>query len=343
MTFDASTLESHLASVQKRYPNSVGNDIDRNPERISTGSISLDYITGGGIPIGHNTMFWGDYGSGKSLTSWGAAREAQKMWPGEPVAYYNLERQYHPEFAEAHGVNTDPKSGLIVVDGNVIESVGTMMQTLLGSVRLHIVDSVSEGIALDALNKDIEASQQPGSAARAWQNVLLHLKPFINPENAIIWISQSRDNIGGYGDPSHPTGGQYMSKFLPDLRVRFSKGAYLYYDKDGFLAEERKDNSARTFSGMQEADGIVLKAKVDKARICKPFRSCEMYLDLNKYTFDYIYELQKAAKHYGIVEKSGAWFKLPDGTTAHGSKGLREALAADVDLQDAVKKAMKEA
>lgn len=344
MPFNAQDLDNHLKAVQKRYPNTVGRDIDRHPARISTGSISLDYITGGGIPIGHNTMFWGGFGSGKTLTAWGVIAEAQKMWPDEPMAYYNMEKQYHPAFAEAHGVDTSPER-LIVIDGNIIEGVGTVMQTLIGSVRLHVVDSISEGIAMNAMEREIEATEQPGTAAKAWKNVLLHVRPLMNPENTMVWISQGRELIGSSTKyvQRYPMGGKYMADFLPDLRIEFNKGTKLFYNDNGVLEDKNKDNSAQTFSGLAEPDGIQLKAYIDKTRICKPFRRCDMYLDTNLYTFDKLYELRKVASEFDLIEKSGAWYTLPSGERCHGEPALRKAMAEDPEFQELVRTTMMKA
>lgn len=335
MPIDDDHLDKALEAIQKTYPNSIGLDYDRNPPRISTGSYELDRATGGGIPIGRFSRIWGGYSSGKSLTCWNVAREAQRQGLG-PVVYYNIEKQYHPDFVESLGVSTDPKD-LIVVEGSMIEEVGTAFEALLGGARVHILDSLSSAISIDEMNTALENHPPMALKARAWGRVLQKALARLQPENAVIMIDQARDTIG-YGGGEHPPGGRFI-EFTSSLTIHYRRGKWLFYDDDGFLDPDGKND--KTLSGQTEANGTIIHAKVTKTRVCKPGRTASMYLDYGKINFDHISELEKAARHFKVVEGS-KWWTLPDGSKVQGRKGLRKALESNQELQDQVIARIKE-
>ena len=127
-------LEIAINAIRKKYgENSLryGDEQDAIG-RISTGSLAFDYATGGGIPIGRFSRFYGGFSSCKSLTCWRVIKQAQAQ--GMTCAYYNIEKQYDRSLVERIGI--DSKS-LMVVEGTTIEETSAKMEALLGSVDLH--------------------------------------------------------------------------------------------------------------------------------------------------------------------------------------------------------------
>src|SRR3954465_14603886 len=49
------------------------------PRRLPTGSLALDYVSGGGYAFAHMTRFWGAYSSGKTLALFKAFISAQNF------------------------------------------------------------------------------------------------------------------------------------------------------------------------------------------------------------------------------------------------------------------------
>lgn len=331
----AEELQKALTAIQKKYPNTVGQDYDRNPPRISTGSYELDRATGGGIPIGRFSRIWGGFSTGKSLTAWNVARNAQEMGMG-PIVYYNIEKQYHPEFVESIGVKTDPDN-LIVVEGTIIEEVGAKLEVLLAGAQVHILDSLGSAISLDEMTTPMENHPPMGLKARAWAKVLGKAKERKTDENVILLIDQARDTIG-YGGGEHPPNGRYV-EHVSDLTIKYQRGKWLFYDESGFLDEE--GTNTKTLSGQNEANGVVIHAKIGKTRVCRPGRTASMYLDYGTINFDHVTELEKAARYFNVVEGKG-WYTLPSGEKVQGRKGLRKALAENDELREAVIAKLKE-
>ena len=53
---------------------------------------------------------------------------------------------------------------------------------------------------------------------------------------------------------------------------------------------------------------------------------------------DSIGDLSDTAESLGIVNRTGAWYQLEDGTKVQGREGFINRLREDLDLQDMIKK-----
>jgi RecA/RadA recombinase len=342
---------------------------------IPTGSFSFDAMTGNiGAPIRRWSRYFGGESSAKSLTAWNIAKNAQqyhtimdaqllaraeiakddgnnmlakallrrrdeilKMWPeGMKVVYYNVEQTFDPEFVSAAGVNIDD---LIIVESTVIEEVGEALESLLTvGADLHIIDSCSSAIALEELNMDVAESRR-GLNPRRWSLMMRRAKKRFQPNHTGIIIDQVR--INQQTGSEEPPGGKYLAH-ASDLSVHFRRGKWLYYDKNGVLRDNSE--SEHTMSGMKEADGIEVTARVTKSRVCRPFRTARMRLDFDGMRIDTAYELKEAAIWYGLVEKkTGGNYTLPDGKKVRGEAAIREAiLDPRSDLREKVLDAWQE-
>lgn len=313
-----------VSRVNRKYQGDLkrGNEIE-HAERISTGSIELDAAMGGGIPQGRWIRFYGGYHSAKTLTAFAVAREAQQL--GLSVAYYNVEKQYHPEFTrDKIGVDID---NLTVVEGTTVEEIGDKMESLLGVVHLHIIDSCTIAVSEDELNADIR-DWRPGINARAWGKVFRRLNErFDQTENTCILIDQMRNNFKTGGED--PAGGRVFD-FQSSMSVLFRKGSWLFRNAEGELDEKAKQSKG--YSGQIEPSGIEIKARVEKSRVCRPFRTATRRLDLDNTQFDDMFEYVKAAKHYNVVKTTSNGRYEHEGTKMHGDKQLREYLQEHPEL-----------
>lgn len=296
-------------------------------EGISTGSLELDVAMGGkGVPKGRVTRFYGGYSSAKTLTTYNVIGEAQKQ--GLTAAYYNVEKQYVPEFVEARGVAT---SELTIVEGATIEEIGDKLESLLGVVHLHIIDSCSAAVSEDELNADIR-DWRPGISARAWGKVWRRINErFDHYENTMILVDQVRTNFKTGGDDA--AGGR-MVGHQSSMSISFKKGGWLYRNPEGILDEKAK--ITKGMSGQAEPSGMEIKARVEKSRVCRPFRTATLRLDLDSLDFDRTFELVKAAKHYNIVETRGSYYYLDGEKIGQGDKQLRGVIEADSSLREKI-------
>lgn len=329
---DPSQLDRAIAGIEKLYGEGrvrKGDD-DVPVTRLSTGSLELDYATGGGIPMGRCSHFWGGYSAGKTLTCWHAVRSAQQLGMG--CSYYNIEKQYDEAYVGSMGVDT---SKLNVVDATTIEEVGTIVEATLGSVHLHVLDSLAAAVSVDELGARLE-DWQIGLAARAWGKVLRRVNDRMDPnENAVIMVNHARARMDRSGEGA--PGGKFI-EHQSSCTVHFRRGGWLFYDANGFLSPDNRGGSTPTLSGDAEADGYEIIARVEKSRVGRPLRVARMRYDFAKRSIEHGFELAKCAKHFGVItETSAGRFELADGTKLHGIKRLREAIESDQTLQDLIR------
>jgi recombination protein RecA len=339
MPVDPSNLDVAWEAIEKAYGDGALRRASQMPniKRIPTGSYELDYITGGGVPLGRWTWVYGGYMSAKTLFCWNVIREAQKM--GLVCAYYNAEKQFDRDFCTGLGVDVDK---LIVVEGSVIEDLAKKMEMLISSAHVHVIDSLSMCIPLAEMEAEVE-DKQMATSAKAWTRSIRRLSEvFDDTDNAVIMVDQVRAPFGANMARANDQPSQIkMIQHVSSLNMRFKRGGWLFRKPDGLLTNDSVKNV--TLSGAAEADGIEVDVIVEKSRVSKVFRRAKLRLDFEDYRFDTLYELAKAAKFYKIVKAGGSWYTLPDGKKVQGEAGLMAALRSDEQLAAQVAAAMKEA
>jgi hypothetical protein len=142
-----------------------------------------------------------------------------------------------------------------------------------------------------------------------------------------------------------PKGGNKMDHTI-GMQVEFKRGGWLF-NRDGELKPEA-EQSPKTLSGKAEADGFEIIARVDKSRVGRPFRTAHMQIDFNRLGVDHDYELAKAAIFFGLVEKSGSWYTLPESIQfdgkdkVQGKPKIAKAIAENPDFKKQVIDTMQE-
>lgn len=337
MPVDVSQRDAVVSAINKKYVGKLqrGHEI-ANPKRVSTGSLELDIAMGGGVPLGRRTRLAGQWSSGKSLICWNIIRNCQAL--GLHCVYYNVEKQYTPEFVASRGVDIEK---LDVVHETAIESIGEILESLLGVAHVHVIDSTKAAVSLDALNCSI-SDWRPGLEARAWGKVFNVMNnKFDIEDNTLIQVDQMRVKNFQGGGAEEPAGGKVFD-FGSDMTVIFKKGPYLYYDDEGHLSESGKDAS-KNLAKQHVPAGRMIQARVDKSRVSRPLLPATMMLDLNTNDFDYLFEYAKAAKEHGIVEvKSGGnYYYTPPGTDDRirilSEKRLRSFIEGDITMQEEIR------
>jgi RecA/RadA recombinase len=329
-----------VAAINKKYEGTLhrGNEQMRY-QSISTGSPELDIAMGGGVPQGRWTRFYGGYASTKTMTALAVMGNAQRM--GLTCALYNVEKRYTADFAEHLGVCTGE---LTVVEGTTVEEIADKMESLLGVVHVHVIDSCSIAVSEDELAADVR-DWRPGITARAWGKAFRRLNERFDQEsNTVILIDQMRSNFKTQGED--PAGGRIFDH-QSSMSVLFRRGSWLFRNKDGWLDEKGTEDKKAGLDEQIVPAGIEIKIRVEKSSVCRPFRTATLHYDLDTVEYDRVYEYVKAAKYYGVVEPHGTWYwwKKRNGEVVklQGDKQLREFIATNPIFRKIVHKTAVEA
>jgi len=300
------SLKDTLDKLNKTYGKgtimTLGDTEPITHNMLSSGSLLIDKVLGGGIGYGRITEIYGAESSGKTTLCLQFAAECQKN--GGRVAYVDVENALDTTYAAHLGVNTNdliftqPSSG-----EQALEIVDALVKS--GEVNLIIVDSVAAltpQAELDGEMSDVTI----GLLARMMSKAMRKLTGSLNEHNcAVIFINQIRMKIStgfSMGNPETTTGGNAL-KFFASQRI-----------------ELRKTTSIK--SG-DEVIGTHVKVKCVKNKLAVPMKVCEATMIFGD-GFSAKGEAIDLAVDYGFIEKAGAWMTTHDGQRFQGLKKVTE-------------------
>jgi len=338
LSVNPSDADGVFKAIEKKYGEAIHSGAEyESVQKFTTGSLALDYATDGGFPLGRIARAYGPYHSGKSLLGWFALREAQKL--GLTGCYYNIEKQFDKDYVRDLGVDLDK---LTVIEGTIMEQIGTKLEALLSVQHVHVLDSLSSAVSVEELAAKMEDWQR-GMAARVWGKVFKRVEERLSAtENFVFLIDQIRDSME-YGGGIRVPGGRFL-EHCSSMSLNCRKGKWLYKNGDGLLDIEPKDaKKPETLANMKEPDGQEMIVRIDKSRVGTPYRSARLWYDFESRSLDRSYELAKCATFFGVVKQAGAWYNFPDsGDKVQGEHNLRVLLSEDAKLATEVERISRE-
>lgn len=287
---------------------------------ISSGSLLIDKILGGGIAKGRVTEIYGKESSGKSTLCLQLVRECQKT--GGKVAYIDAEQALDPKYAKKLGVNVDDL--IFAQPGNgeqALEIADALAKS--GEVSLIIVDSVSALTPQAVLDGEM-GDAHIGQLARLMSKGLSKLIGTLNQSNcAIVFINQIRAAIStGFSmGPTETTTGGNALKFYASQRIELRKTTAI---KQG-----------------EDVVGNNVKVKVVKNKIDIPMRSVVLPFVFGK-GFSADEEVYQLAIDYDIIQKSGAWFTTHDGQRFQGLPRVKDYYETNKAVYDELYQMVKD-
>lgn len=173
----------------------LGNDHNRRKdiEYISTGSLGLDFILGGGMPKGRIIEIFGAESSGKTTIALHIIAEAQKL--GGQVAFIDAEHALDVSYAKALGVDTD---NLPICQPDHSEMALNITETLVrqNCFDVIVVDSVAALVPQKELEGEVGDSFV-GLQPRLMSQMLRKVAGVTSKSNCIlIFINQLREKVG---------------------------------------------------------------------------------------------------------------------------------------------------
>ena len=255
---------------------------------------------------------------------------------GKICAWIDAEMSYDQEWANKLGVDT---SKLIVSQARTInEMVDVGVQLMEAGVDMIVVDSITSLLPAIYFEKDsdelkqLENTKQIGAESRDFSNawkMLNYANNKVKP-TLLVLISQSRNNISAMYTSQQPTGGQ-ATKFYSSTVIK--------------LFSSESDNQAlkgKIHVGdklIEEKIGRKVRWELQFSKTSPAFQNGEydFYFRGDDIGIDSIGDLVDTAELMGIVERTGAWYILPDGSKIQGRESFVNRVREDLDLQDSIK------
>lgn len=302
-------------------------------EWTSTGSLTLDLATKGGIPKGGLcTCILGKESSSKTTLLLSIIAQEQKKNPNALCAFCDVEGTLDLEYAESIGVDL---SRLYVIDRESLLKANGIKDRdiisgeewieiackLLKSNLYEIVgfDSVAALIPMAEITNGVSGAQMGRIAAlmsKAYRAINSALSV---SKSGFIYLNQYRMNPSGYGNPFIEPAGEAM-KYLQALKIEISKS--LDKDTDGVY-------------------GIVVKGKITKSKVCIPWKEFEYYVEFGRGIAPE-YEIINLGIENNIINKTGNTYSYEGNKLGVGQTQLETFLKDNPELMEEIKQKVLE-
>lgn len=288
-------------------------------DRVETGWLSFDVVTGGGFPRQRASQVKGPEHSGKTTILLDTAAKVQRE--GGIAVWVNGE-EFDKNWAARRGVDCDQLVLIPFADGT------TMMEQMVRMLEVAdfcAIDSVQTIKTARALDTDIGETGYGSGGPQMWGDVNGKVNyQFVKGGSnaALVWVSQMRTKVAtGWAPPNADKDEGTQIKSLAhwkSLDVRFRPG--------GHLRVEEKNTEFDPYGRK-----IALKCEKNKVGP-RPFREAE---------FSYIYgdggpplvplhsvdrgeEIVSLARHYDLIQNSGAHYHYKGQKLAVGLDNLHD-------------------
>lgn len=305
-------LEDALKVINSKLKSQAGGDLiakfgnkPKHVPTISTGSLVLDSLLGGGFAKGRVIEVFGPEASGKTSIALTALGNAQKA--GETAAFIDLEHALDPYYAETLGVDME---NLLFSQPDYAEQALNLVMQLInsGSVDFIVLDSVAALIPKAEFEGSLE-DQTIGLVARILSRALRQIAAAAGKNNVtVVFINQTRVAIGGFspsGVPETTTGGKAL-QFTASQRIRVS--------------------GTKQITEGKETIGKAVLLNIKKNKIAPPFLKGETVLTFAQ-GINQKAELIEVGPQYGIIDRPNNRTYLEAATGDKIGSSKAEALA----------------
>jgi len=327
------TIEEALAQLDPKLRKKITAGVGIKTEFQKTPSPGLNRALGGGFPYGRQVLLWGSKSSAKSSLCLQTIGIAQKE--GKLCAWIDAEMSYDEEWAKRLGVDT---TQLIYSEArSVNDMVDVSVALLHAGVDIIVIDSISSLLPAVYFEKDstelkqLDNTKQIGAESKDLKHAWMMINYANNQEkpSLIIAISQARNNITAMYTQSVPTGGlatQFMSSTIVKL---FSSTS----DTQAVKAKIQVGDKL-----IEQKVGRKVRWEIQNSKTSAPGEVGEydFYFRGDRIGIDFVGDLVDTAEMMGFVERTGAWYILPDGSKVQGRDAFIAKVREDSELRASI-------
>jgi recombination protein RecA len=328
------TIEEALSQLDPKIRKKIGPAVGIKTELQPTPSPGLNRALGGGLPYGRQVLLWGSKSSAKSSLCLQTIGLAQKE--GKLCAWVDAEMSYDESWAQKLGVDT---TQLIYSEARSINDMVDVTVALLhAGVDFIVIDSISSLLPAVYFEKDstelkqLDQTKQIGAESKDLKHAWMMINYANNQEKPalIVAISQARNNITAMYTQSVPTGGNATQFFSSTIIKLFSSGS----DNQAVKGKIKVGDKL-----IEQKIGRKVRWEVQNSKTSAPGDSGEydFYFKGPSIGVDSVGDLVDTAEMLGIVERTGAWYILPDGSKVQGRDAFVNHVKDSKELQDSIK------
>ena len=328
------SVEDVLSQLDPRIRKRLGTGEGITFEHQPTPSFGLNRALGGGLPYGRQVLIWGSKSSAKSSMCLQMIALAQKE--GKTCAWIDSEMSYSEDWARQLGV--DPTKLIYSQARTISDMVDVGVSLINAGIDLIVIDSITSMLPAIYFEKDtdemkaLENTKQIGAESRDFSNawkMLNYANNKVKP-TLLVLISQSRNNISAMYTSQQPSGGQ-ATKFYSSCVIK------LFSSESDNQAIKGKIKIGDKL--IEEKIGRKIRWELQFSKTSPGFQSGEydFYFRGDKIGIDTIGDLVDTAESVGLLNRTGAWYQLDDGTKVQGRDGIINRIKEDLNLQQQLK------
>jgi len=333
------TIDEVLAQLDPKLRKRLGTGEGISFEHQPTPSYGLNKALGGGLPYGRQVLIWGSKSSAKSSMCLQMIALAQKE--GKVCAWIDSEMSYSEDWAKQLGV--DPTKLIYSQARTISDMVDVGVGLINAGVDLIVIDSITSMLPAIYFEKDtdemkaLENTKQIGAESRDFSNawkMLNYANNKVKP-TLLVLISQSRNNINAMYTSQQPSGGQ-ATKFYSSCVIK------LFSSESDNQAIKGKIKVGDKL--IEEKIGRKIRWELQFSKTSPGFQSGEydFYFRGDNIGLDSAGDLVDTAELMGSVERTGAWYLLPDGSKVQGRDGFVNRVKEDKELFNLIKNKVEE-
>jgi recombination protein RecA len=290
-------------------------------EYLPTGISAVDDLLQGGIPYGRFVEIFGNYSTLKSFVGLKAIASCQQR--GGLAALIDTEHSFDPKWAKECGV--DIENLVLKRPKNAEEAVDISEVLIRGGVDLIVFDSVAAALpkAEQELMLSGDKNIQPARLA-ALMSIAMRKLTTANRKTAMIWINQTRVNVGMmFGNPETTTGGTALP-FYASMRIALRKAGQVNEKVTATIMKDGKPTKV----ALNLTVAQTIKATVEKSKLNAPHREIQFNFNFRTGQIDeWLYLVTKALDANLIEYNRGVWCLNKKGAKKYRG---REAFQKDV-------------
>lgn len=314
-----SALDEALNNIAKQYGEDVvETGVEKNDyDRIPFSSPRLNYMSFGGLPLGHLHEFSGPEGSGKTTTAFDIIKNAQKKFAEEykiakkdnpdaeerKVVFCDVEGTFDYAWANKFGVDTTKIIRLKMAGWPASDVLNALLELMRKpQVGLGVLDSIAAMPADQLADKSV-GDKIYGGIALPLQNFTNQVKrPLVENNSMVICINQVRDNLNSmFGGTTTPGGRGF--RHACSTRLEFRKGKFI------------DENNKELTSNAENPAGNLINVVVLKSKVFPSTRRVGYYTIKYVTGPDLMNDYIEVGLQVGVINQRGAFYDIIDPTT----------------------------
>lgn len=320
---NATKARNLMADINKALGKDVlqtASDTRYKVDHWPTGLLPMDILLQGGFPKGRFVETFGAYSTLKSYI--GLCTIAQVQSGGGVAAVIDTEHSFDSSWAESVGVNNQDLLIVRPPTGEVgIDVAETMVR---GGIDFIMFDSIAAALPQDEQKKRLADNNLSVARLAALMSAACRRLTAANDKTSILWINQTRTNVGVMFGPNETTPGGKAIPYYASHRLKMSMVESLKREVEVFDGDKRRK--------LKETYAQKFKAEVVKSKLSSPFRDVYFNWNLEGGAIDIPSFLMAKGLEEGIVSLQGTSAWSYDSLSVRGKDAFKKKLTDSPEL-----------